>query len=401
MYHKVELYTEPENILYKMEEGYCEMTTSDLGFLCGLIKQENPQKVLEVGVAGGGTTAVIMNCLHLLNSNAKMYSVDINKECYRSEDKETGYQLKQVKDELNNYVNHKFELGYVLPEVIDKIGNNIDFVILDTVHSLPGELLDFLCVVPYLKEDAIVVLHDVASNLNFKREAFATKIVLSAASGEKYYNYEDEILNIAAIRVCDFTKENIANIFSALSISWAYLPSDAEVKLYRDLYIRHYDDECIRLFDLFSEANKKCVKERINQTKYNFVESKLIKSIYYKDELSVDKAREHFMNYNSEVIYVLDSIGTIEGVISVGDLCRYYENQDSNLRINNNFRCIDSCDYEKAEEIFKSIKTIHEIPVVINNQLIGVIKKEINKGKDEWEILRRRLLHGKLNKGGI
>ena len=34
--------------------------------------------------------------------------------------------------------NHEFYLGNYLPQVINKIGGDIDFVILDTVHSLPG-----------------------------------------------------------------------------------------------------------------------------------------------------------------------------------------------------------------------------------------------------------------------
>ena len=89
-----------------------------------------------------------MKCLDLLNSNARMYSVDLNKQCYRKQEKVTGYQLNEVREELANFSNHKFLLGCILPEVIDQIGKDIDFVVLDTVHSLPGELLDILCILP-------------------------------------------------------------------------------------------------------------------------------------------------------------------------------------------------------------------------------------------------------------
>lgn len=36
--------------------------------------------------------------------------------------------------------------------------NGVGFVILDTVHILPGEVLDFLTILPHLKDNAIVLI---------------------------------------------------------------------------------------------------------------------------------------------------------------------------------------------------------------------------------------------------
>lgn len=55
MYNQIELYMEPEIILDKMEDAYCEITTAEHGFICGLLKKYQPHKIVEVGVAGGGT----------------------------------------------------------------------------------------------------------------------------------------------------------------------------------------------------------------------------------------------------------------------------------------------------------------------------------------------------------
>lgn len=238
MYKRVELYDEPHTIIERMEERYCEMTPSEQGFLCGLIRQFSPEKIVEIGVAGGGTTAVIMNCLNLLKNDAKMYSIDINKECYRRKGKVSGYQLKEVKDHLPNYENHTFLLGKILPYVIGKIGKEIDFVVLDTRHTLPGELLDFLCILPYLKDGAIVVFHDITLNLMGAEKAYATKIVLDMAVGEKYFNFQDGNLNIGAVRIGEETRKNIANVFSAFSITWHYFPSLSEILTYRKTLIR-------------------------------------------------------------------------------------------------------------------------------------------------------------------
>ena len=262
MYQTVNLYNEPREILISTQEKYCEMTADEQGFLCGLIKEKEPKKILEVGVAGGGTTSVIMKCLDIVNPDAHMYSCDLNEECYRKKGKRTGYQLEEVKECLSNYSNHKFCLGGVLPQFIDEIGPGIDFCILDTAHSMPGEILDFLCALPYLKDGAIVVLHDVANNLLGKYpRAYATKVLLDSVYAEKYYNYDSGINNIAAFMVRKETREYIANVFSALSITWTYEPSIAEIMLYRDSYKNHYDSECIKLFDVFWELNHKKISE--------------------------------------------------------------------------------------------------------------------------------------------
>ena len=59
-----------------------EMTHFESGFLCGLLKRERPKKILEVGVAAGGTSAVLLKSISMLNLNAKLYSVDLCHKYY-------------------------------------------------------------------------------------------------------------------------------------------------------------------------------------------------------------------------------------------------------------------------------------------------------------------------------
>ena len=42
---------------------------------------------------------------------------------------------------------------------------DIDFIIIDTVHFMPGEFLTFLTALPQLKDGCIVVLHDIHLNM--------------------------------------------------------------------------------------------------------------------------------------------------------------------------------------------------------------------------------------------
>lgn len=149
-----------------------------------------------------------------------------------------------------------------MPQVIDEIGNEIDFVILDTIHLLPGEGMDFLAMLPYLKEGTMVVLHDVVlhqSALN-AQNVCATGVLFSAVTAEKFINFVPDSKNfkysypnIAAFQINEQTRANIENVFLTLILRWTYMPSQGEINLYRAHYQRHYP---VELCAIFNEAIK-------------------------------------------------------------------------------------------------------------------------------------------------
>ena len=58
----VELYHEPTVILEQLsEKNKSKMTERELAFVCGLIKERRPKKIVEIGVAAGATSSVILN----------------------------------------------------------------------------------------------------------------------------------------------------------------------------------------------------------------------------------------------------------------------------------------------------------------------------------------------------
>ena len=77
-----------------------EMSEFDLAFLCGLLKIFRPKKILEVGVAGGATTAIILQTLEDIGEPYEMHSVDIAEKYHldKSMNTETGFLLKYAKE---------------------------------------------------------------------------------------------------------------------------------------------------------------------------------------------------------------------------------------------------------------------------------------------------------------
>lgn len=257
-----------------------DMTKEERLFVSGLIKFYEPENILEVGVAGGGNSANILNTIQKME-NAKLISVDIADVFGEVKVGEFVYQYFQEIPE------GKWELlvGEDPSVRIEKLNKKFDFLILDTAHAHPIESLNFLSVLPYLNENAIVILHDITlymDMLNKKGEldCFATGILNSVICAEKLL---PEITgfggytNIAAFQISADTKKYIRNVFDSLMLPWECLPGN--IGDIGSFIHRHYSNE---LKDLFHKAfelnfmiqirkNKQISKELLSKLRENKV----------------------------------------------------------------------------------------------------------------------------------
>ncbi len=232
-----------------------EMTEFESTFLCGLIKERRPRKIVEVGVAAGGTTAIMLKCLEMLNmvESTKMYSVDLSERFYRGNGQKSGYLAEDILNREDASFHHQFYLGKLLPKVIEEIGNGIDFLVLDTVHVLPGELLDFLVALPYLEPTACVVLHDIACNHYFKSPScYATQVLFDAVVADKILAKDKDrefgYPNIGAFFINSDTEKSVSDIFNSLVITWDYPLDKRQRDAYKTVYQKYYDEESVEFF---------------------------------------------------------------------------------------------------------------------------------------------------------
>lgn len=269
----IELYKEALDILEKLpiEDANAEMSPWQLSYLCGLICDKRPCKILEIGVAAGGTTAVILNCLSKLDIDCQFFSIDVSEKYYRDRRYETGFLAELAKEIIGRKTPHSLLIGHA-PCLIDKVGEGVDCLILDTVHMLPGEILDFLACFPYLADAALVILHDVVAYHFAASDAYywATQILLDTVTADKMpvFNVDNSIgyPNIAAFKINGDTKRYIYDVFSALTLTWQYSISDKEIALYRNKYIEvGYSDDCIRAFDCACALNRIAIGKRIER----------------------------------------------------------------------------------------------------------------------------------------
>ena len=247
--------TADENdILNRLDNSYTdvsEMIPNERAFLNALILRNSPERLLELGVSAGGSSIIMLNSIKDF-PEAKLYSIDLYENFYKDEKKKTGYFV-------DNYpvLKSKWELftGGLALNFMDKpgiFGGEIDFCLFDTAHTNPGEIFDFLMVLPFLKDNAIVVFHDTSfhvCNLLRKRyldgeRTITNNLLMSSICGKKLLpgnQNAEEFPNIAGIKINENTKKNLFEIFNLLTLRWHCLPSakqEQEIVLW---FEKHYD----------------------------------------------------------------------------------------------------------------------------------------------------------------
>ncbi len=228
-----------------------EMTYLERKFLNGVIRQVKPKKILEIGVAAGGGSSIILNAIKDTD-NSFLYSIDYSKEFYRNKNKNTGFIVGEKFPHLSK--KWKLYTGGVAAKFIDEIGDNIDLCLLDAMHSNPGEILDFLMILPYLNKNAVVIIHDI-----FTSNTCLT--LFNAIKGHKIiFKDKDEIFNnygIGAVILDDNIMDNIFDYFFLLKLGWNYMPSDLDIEIVIELLKKHYDKDLVNFFIKLSNINKK------------------------------------------------------------------------------------------------------------------------------------------------
>ena len=215
----------------KLIETKCsDMWSNQKEFINGIIRRFKPHKVLEVGVNRGGSSIIILNAIEDIKGS-KLYSIDLNEKEFIG-----NCVNKYFPNLIKNWILFK---GNIATEYMEKIGKNIDIALFDTSHLEPGEILDFLIVLPFLKEEAIVIFHDIAMQMtNSKnRNEFAPYIIFNGIRGQKFLPSGKNILkqDIGAIKLEKNQQKYYEDYFRLLGGQWQYFPK--EIHNIYDTYI--------------------------------------------------------------------------------------------------------------------------------------------------------------------
>lgn len=283
------------NIKLVPEITISEMTYLERCFLNGIIRQTKPKKILELGVSAGGSSAIILNAIKDFD-NAKLYSVDYNKKWYRDNSKDVGFIIDEKFSNLKN--KWKLYTGGTAAKFMEEIGGEIDLCLIDTMHINPGEFLDFLIVLPYLKKNAILILHDIGL-YHFDKFGVTNGILFSCLKGNKLSFNEglwNRFANIGAVILDENIKDNILDYLYLLTLPFEYLPTDNDIYECQKLFSKNYEEEFVDTFMNIMLKNKQLFIERntISNDRLDNKVNKLIDTLAWW--IPVRKWRDNFRN---------------------------------------------------------------------------------------------------------
>ena len=140
--------------------GY--VSGADATFLFEMIAAQQPSTVVELGVASGASSAVILCALDQLQAAERrvLYSGDVRPTCYFDEAYATGQARRELYPAPRARWHTAFDkdaraLSRLLP------AGSVDLTFIDANHSHPFPMLDLLQVTAFAKPGSWVILHDV------------------------------------------------------------------------------------------------------------------------------------------------------------------------------------------------------------------------------------------------
>ena len=129
-----------------------------------------------------------------------------------------------------------------------------------------------------------------------------------------------------------------------------------------------------------------------------FIPRENMTSVYNSEDIMdlSEKAYFHFMNYEEEILYILEE-ENVKGLLSIGDLERFYNDDVNCFEVNQKYTFLNSVDYDEAVKFFGRVRSVNEIPVIsANNRLEGIIRYK--KAEELRKLQRRTLQEAKKNK---
>ena len=142
------------------------MTESEENFINGIIRKHKVKSCLEIGVAKGGSSILILNAIKDIE-NSFLVSIDLFSYVLSEPMHKIGYRVYDYFPELTK--NWKLFTGEQPHKFLQNLNMKFDFLFLDSAHFSPGEIINFIEALPFLKENAIVIVHDLLWHFEKKK----------------------------------------------------------------------------------------------------------------------------------------------------------------------------------------------------------------------------------------
>ena len=244
------------------------MSDIEANFINGIIRKHKLKTCLEIGVANGGSSILILNAIKDIK-NSILVSIDLFSHVLSDPKHKIGYRVYEYFPELTK--NWKLFTGDQPHKFLMGLNIKFDLLFLDSAHISPGEIINFIEALPFLKENAIILVHDLLWHFDKRRRTkysfypscislipaiFGKKIILGYS--------KSTINNIAAIGLYDNQETHYLDYFLLLMNFWEYMPTDRQINDLKFFISKYYKKEIfINIFNKAVSKNKQFINNTI------------------------------------------------------------------------------------------------------------------------------------------
>lgn len=221
-----DFYNPPEWALGKINQD-------DAAFLVEMIFLTSPKEVIEIGVASGCSSAVILSALNQIDKASKLSSFDIMHQCYFAPDRPVGAAVMEMVPNLSE--NWSLFCGEGACDAAQRYRERgVQLAFIDADHRHPWPTLDALALLPALAGSAWIVLHDIVLPQISDFKVFGAQCLFNEWPGEKRRSVFGQG-NIGAIRLPGEREVAEKWLRDILRIPWQ---ADVEIGVLESLKIR-------------------------------------------------------------------------------------------------------------------------------------------------------------------
>jgi hypothetical protein len=187
--------------------GWGSITSDEVLFVQSLIEKYLPQDFLEIGTASGLSGGLIACILHN-NGGRSFTTIDYDNTFFGDTSKPNGFLLEQLYTDSSVDIRYRpFAISLDVP----KLESRYDMAFIDANHQQPWPIIDTLCIYPFMRNNKIVIHHDLC--------LFRNQDVVYGIGPKYLFDQFPELARITSTA-------NHGNIF-ALALE-SFTPSDIE-----------------------------------------------------------------------------------------------------------------------------------------------------------------------------
>jgi predicted O-methyltransferase YrrM len=193
------------------------ISLDDAVFLDKIVQETKPEEIIEVGVASGCSSAVLLRAMAALGESRVLHSYDLVDYCYFAPERHVGAAVDDLAPQFREqWLLHAgctaIDAGAGLN------GHNIKLAFIDADHRHPWATLDLWALIPALAPDSWIALHDVTLARNSEWKVFGPEILFESWPGEKIKL--SELSNIGAIKLPGDHNKARLWLMESLKNSW-------------------------------------------------------------------------------------------------------------------------------------------------------------------------------------